>query len=260
LYVKLFSSITKSSIWSEDPITRILWVTLMAEADREGYVFGSVPGLARTANLPLSDTERSLARLLEPDPDSSDLDRNPDNEGRRLEKVAGGWFLLNYPYYRDLKRAEDRRETERLKKKAQRHKAKTGAVGGGNVPLQGGHAGTNVPQCPPSATATASTAASEANLRLAEVLPSRKPEPGTGARGLSPKRSHGGRSPSRGGPPPTLEEVRDFFAEEKIDGDPEHFVDYYLSKTEPGEPWTDSHGRPLGDWKAARAFRFEPFS
>ena len=66
MYAKLFSSILTSSIWSEDAETCKLWITLLALADREGYVFGSVLGLARQAALPLEAVEAGLARFMNP--------------------------------------------------------------------------------------------------------------------------------------------------------------------------------------------------
>jgi hypothetical protein len=60
-YTKLFSSITESTVWGESYATRIVWVTMLAMADAKGAVYGSVPGLARRANVTLQEVEQALA-------------------------------------------------------------------------------------------------------------------------------------------------------------------------------------------------------
>src|SRR4029077_253867 len=86
--------------------------TLLAIADREGYVFGSRNGLIRLANLDPDECANAdpFQALMDPDKDSSDILRNPENEGRRIIAVAGGFQVLNFPYYRSLRNEDDRRE------------------------------------------------------------------------------------------------------------------------------------------------------
>lgn len=81
----------------ESDQTRIVWVTMMALADQHGRVLASVPGLAHTARVPIEAVRAALEIFLSPDPDS----RTPDFEGRRIEKVEGGWRLLNYARHRE---------------------------------------------------------------------------------------------------------------------------------------------------------------
>jgi hypothetical protein len=120
MFVKLYSSVIMSSLWSEDPETRVLWITMLAAADREGFLFGSPAGLAAVARLPVESVVRGLEKFSSPDTYSSDLMRNPENEGRRIETVEGGWKLLNYEWYRGLERAEDRKAQYRESKRKQR--------------------------------------------------------------------------------------------------------------------------------------------
>jgi hypothetical protein len=105
-FTKLFSSILTSSIWSEDDKTRILWITLLACTDSDGYCSGSVPGLAALSRLTTEDTAKAIAKLEAPDKFS----RTTAHEGRRLQKVEGGWLVLNYSLYRDRERTEKRKE------------------------------------------------------------------------------------------------------------------------------------------------------
>lgn len=120
MYAKLFRSITMSSIWSEDKDTRILWTTMLAEADSEGFIFGALPGLANVARLSMAETRAALAKLMAPDPESGDLTRNPANEGRRVREVAGGWQLINYVHYRNIHDQEVRRAQYREAKRRAR--------------------------------------------------------------------------------------------------------------------------------------------
>lgn len=113
MYVKLYSSIVTSSIWSEDAATCKVWITLLALADRAGFVFGSPSGLARIAAVPTDEVKSILVKFKEPDPESSDLVRNPSGEGRRILEIDGGWQILNYEHYRDMRDADTRREQTR---------------------------------------------------------------------------------------------------------------------------------------------------
>jgi hypothetical protein len=117
-FTKLSSAICESSLWSEDSDTRVLWITLLAMADQFGRVQAAVPGLARKANIPIEKARQGLNRFLAPDPDS----RTPDNEGRRIEAIEGGWRLLNYEFYRELKYVEDRKEQNRQAQQRRRER------------------------------------------------------------------------------------------------------------------------------------------
>lgn len=97
----LFSSIVRSSIWGEPKHVRIVWVTLLALKDRNGVVETSLPGLARTAVVELEECRDAIRVLEAPDPES----RSPDFEGRRIEKVDGGWRVLGHERY--LKRMRE---------------------------------------------------------------------------------------------------------------------------------------------------------
>ena len=105
-FTKLFSSITESSIWMCDDKVRIAWITMLAMADRNGRVWASVPGLANRARIPLDDSKRAIELFLSPD----EWSRTPDNDGRRIEPIDGGWRLINYAKHREARDEEDRRE------------------------------------------------------------------------------------------------------------------------------------------------------
>jgi len=117
-YVKLFSSIVTSSMWSEDPPTRVVWVTMLTLKDKFQEVHAALPGLARAANVPLADAEAAIKKFLSPDPYS----RTKEHEGRRIEEIPGGWRILNGEYYRRLMSIEERREYKRIKEAERRQR------------------------------------------------------------------------------------------------------------------------------------------
>ena len=129
MYAKLFASILDSSLWETPLPTRVLFITMMAMADRKGYVYSSPRGLARRAVLPAKDLKRALNELLSPDPDSTDRLRNPEHEGRRLEVTNGGWRILNYEYYRDLRDEDERRDQNRRAQRESRRRNRAVSTG-----------------------------------------------------------------------------------------------------------------------------------
>jgi len=96
-FTKLFSSITESSIWCESDKTLRVWVAFLARATWHGIVEGSVPGLAHLCRMDIEDFEVCIKILEAPDQYS----RNPENDGRRIESIPGGWQILNYEIYRE---------------------------------------------------------------------------------------------------------------------------------------------------------------
>jgi hypothetical protein len=105
-FTKLFSSITASTVWCEDPETKVVWITMLAMSDRLGRVSGSIPGLAAMARVSVDATRRALDKFLSPDPDS----RSKEVEGRRIEVIDGGWRLINYKKYREMRDEEERKQ------------------------------------------------------------------------------------------------------------------------------------------------------
>lgn len=113
-YVKLDTSILDSSIWCESSDTCKVWITMLAMADQDGLVASTAPGIARRAGLSLETTRQALEILESPDPES----KTPDNEGRRIERISGGYTLLNYCLYRK----KDHTNAERQKRHRDREK------------------------------------------------------------------------------------------------------------------------------------------
>jgi len=115
LYSKLFACILDSSVWLEPHPTRLVWITLLAAKDETGFArFAAHENLARRANVTMEEVETAIAVLEAPDPNSS----NKDREGRRIERVPGGWMVVSAGLYDGIVRREDqRRQTrERVRK------------------------------------------------------------------------------------------------------------------------------------------------
>lgn len=96
-FTKLHASLISSSIWNEDNITRVVWITMLAMADENGFVGASIGGLAHQARVTQDECETALKKLKSPDKDS----RTKEFEGRRISEADGGFVLLNYPKHRE---------------------------------------------------------------------------------------------------------------------------------------------------------------
>ncbi len=119
-YTKIFQSILDSTIWQETLATKVVWITLLAMKDRDGYVGAAVPGLAARAGVTLQECETALSKFLSPDPYS----RSKQDEGRRIREADGGWVVLNHFKYRDMLNDEQRREYKRVKEAEYRKRRK----------------------------------------------------------------------------------------------------------------------------------------
>lgn len=147
-FVKVFGTIRTSSIWVESPPIFKVWMTLLVEADPKGRVFGTVPGIANSAAVSVEECRTAIEKFLSPDPDS----RTPDDEGRRIRPIEGGWQLLNYKRYREMRTEKQIATAERVA----RHRAKgvTGVTS---------NAGNNRSQKSEVRTTKTTTASSEAD-------------------------------------------------------------------------------------------------
>ncbi len=121
MYNKLFSKIVTSSIWLEPTPTRIVWLMFIALMNEDGFVqFASPANVAHTARITDAETEQAITILESPDPNSADS----DNDGRRIERVPGGWMVLNSEKYRNLATREMIREQTRIRVARKRSKDK----------------------------------------------------------------------------------------------------------------------------------------
>lgn len=121
-YTKLFADIITSSIWNEDDQTRVIWITLLALSNADGFVSGVPTSLAVLSRVPLEKCKIALNRLTSPDPES----RTKEHDGRRIMEVEGGWLILNYPKYRE--RISDDPHAVAARERQRKHREKVKSV------------------------------------------------------------------------------------------------------------------------------------
>lgn len=128
MYNRLFTKILDSSIWLEPDSTRIIWITFLASMNEDGFAhFSALENLASRARVSMAKAERAVEILEAPDANSE----NVANEGRRIERVPGGWIILNAAYYREKFTREIEREQTRLR--VAKHRAKKSEGNKSNV-------------------------------------------------------------------------------------------------------------------------------
>jgi hypothetical protein len=119
-FSKLFADIIHSTVWREPMHVKVVWITMLAMADRHGQVFASIPGLADSAKVSLEECIEALEVFSSPDKYS----RTKDYEGRRIVEIDGGWLLLNYEKFRERRDDEEQRIQTRDRVRRHREKAK----------------------------------------------------------------------------------------------------------------------------------------
>ena len=98
LYNKVFTKILDSSIWLEDDATRIVWITLLAVMDEDGFCpFASPANVAIRARVAPAAAFAALKKFESPDP----LTPEAEHEGRRIKRVPGGYMVLNAVKHRE---------------------------------------------------------------------------------------------------------------------------------------------------------------
>lgn len=95
-FTKLEERIVKSSLWAEMLHVRVVFVSFLALKDENGFVDGAPSALQRICNVTPEQFAEAIKVLESPDPEST----TKDFEGRRIEKVDGGWIVLNHEKYR----------------------------------------------------------------------------------------------------------------------------------------------------------------
>jgi hypothetical protein len=118
-WAPLFSNVVDSSLWTEPDLVVKVFLTLLAKKDANHIVWGSAFNIAQMAKKTEAETLEAL-RILS-SPDTRRLEPQ-EFEGRRIEKVDGGWLVLNGQKYRAEISALKRREYKRLKQQEYRER------------------------------------------------------------------------------------------------------------------------------------------
>jgi hypothetical protein len=130
MYNKIFTKILDSSVWLEPTPTRIVWITMIAAMDENGFCqFAAIGNVAGRARVTEDEARKAIHALESPDPESSD----DSNEGRRIERVPGGWMVLNAPKYRAIVTRVNAQE--RTKERVRRFREKKHSVTSSNAPV-----------------------------------------------------------------------------------------------------------------------------
>lgn len=139
-FTKLDEGILQSSIMAESANTFKIWIAFLASCDENGMARVSPVFLASVCHLPLRMVKKAIEILEAPDVAS----RSTAEEGRRIRRVDGGYFVINYQKYRYLSYSKGK---EAIRKREWR-KRKQSEVGEGD---KVGHV-PNVPDCSASAS------------------------------------------------------------------------------------------------------------
>lgn len=108
-FVKIYDRILDSSLWvGTDSDTKVVWITMLAMADLHGFVAASPLAIAHRAVVPLKRTEAALEVLASPDEHSG----SPELDGRRVVAENGGFQIVNYAKYREMRTASQIRQAD----------------------------------------------------------------------------------------------------------------------------------------------------
>lgn len=119
-FIKAHCELVSSSVWEGPYHQRIAWTALMVTCKTDGISPVTEASLYRVANITKEEAEDSIRAFTSPDTKS----RTPDNEGRRIERVSGGFKILNYFKYRDIRTPEQKNAYMREYMKKWRKKKK----------------------------------------------------------------------------------------------------------------------------------------
>jgi hypothetical protein len=110
-FAPVFSQIVDSSLWTEPDYVCKVFVTLLAikNSDHVARVTAFALGRKCWPLEPGKAEERAIAALkILAAPDKKRIEPQP-HEGRRIEKVADGYLVLNGQFYEDLMRDTSRK-------------------------------------------------------------------------------------------------------------------------------------------------------
>jgi hypothetical protein len=116
-FTKLDEGIVFSSIMGEDDSVFKVWAVFMATCKENGISPISPVFISSVTKKTIDEVMRCIGILESPDP----ISRSIAEDGRRIRRVDGGYFLINYKKYREFtyssspKALKQRRYRERLK-------------------------------------------------------------------------------------------------------------------------------------------------
>ena len=118
-FTKLDSGIVQSSVMAEDGNTFKVWIVLLATCESDGISKVSEVYVSAVCRLSIEDTVKAIVKLESPDKYS----RSQNDDGKRIERVDGGFRIINYHKYRDYTYSDSK---DAVKKRAQRINVQVG--------------------------------------------------------------------------------------------------------------------------------------
>jgi hypothetical protein len=128
-FTKLDSGIIQSSIMAEDGNTFKVWIAMLATCESDGISKTSEVFLSSVCRLTMTQVVEAIKKLEAPDVFS----RSTNDEGKRIERVDGGFRIINYHKYRDYTYSDN---PESVRKRIYREKNRDNL---GHVPKMAGH-------------------------------------------------------------------------------------------------------------------------
>jgi hypothetical protein len=115
-WTPVFSKLVNSSVWSEPDFVCKVFITLLALKDADHVVRHTAYALGRLCWPGDPEGEARVLKALKilESPDRKRIEPQP-YEGRRIEKVEGGWLMLNGQFYEDLMRSVNRKAYKAVK-------------------------------------------------------------------------------------------------------------------------------------------------
>lgn len=153
-FTKLDEKILQSSVMAEPSTTFKVWIALLASCREDGISPVSSIYLASVCHLPASAIDKAIMTLESPDLRS----RSTNDDGRRIRRVDGGYYVINYLKYRDYSYSSN---PESVRKREYRDKL-------GHVPKSPGHSASV------SASSSASSSYEKEFAQFWESYPEKK--------------------------------------------------------------------------------------
>lgn len=118
-FAPIFTSMLDSSIWQEPYTVRLVWIAMLPLKEADHVVRYNAFQIARRANMTEQEVIDAL-KVLE-SPDTRRIEPQPF-EGRRIQRVADGWLILNGQKFEDLMRTLSTRAYNARKQREYRGK------------------------------------------------------------------------------------------------------------------------------------------
>lgn len=108
-----------SSLWRESDLVVKVFLTMLAKKDSSHIVTATAYMIGEWSKKTEAEAIEAIKVLSSPD--TKRIEPQP-YEGRRIEKVPGGWLVLNGQYYEDLMRQVSRKAYKAKKEREYREK------------------------------------------------------------------------------------------------------------------------------------------